>query len=76
MKFKTSKKAMKDYYGGNLYSAGYCELQYLLHYKNASAYSCGVYGWSCDYYEIGDICISTGYSPIGERINYEIIKKI
>lgn len=75
MKFKTSKKAMKDYYGKNLYRVGYCNLQYLLYYKNANAYSCGVYGWSCDYYELEGICISTGYSPIGEYINYETTKK-
>ena len=66
---------MKEFYGKNLYSVGYCELQHLLYYKNANAYSCGVYGWSCDYYEIKGICISTGYSPIGKRINYEIAKK-
>lgn len=75
MKFKTSKKTMRDYYGKNLYCVGYCDLSYLLYYKNASAYSCGVYGWSCDYYELENICISTGYSPIGKRINYELTKK-
>ena len=75
MKFKTSKKAMKEWYGKNLYRVGYCRLQYLLYYKKACAYSCGVYGWSCDYYEIEGICISTGYSPVGEYINYEITEK-
>lgn len=75
MKYNTSKKAMRNYYGNNLYCVGYCELQYLLHYKNANAYSYGVYGWSCDYYEMEEICISTGYSPIGKRINYETAKK-
>lgn len=58
-------------------TAGYCDLQYLLYYKNADFYTCGVYGWKADFYKINDsTIISTGYSPIdiGFR-NYETTKK-
>lgn len=74
MKIKTTKKQIKDYYN-KIYSIGYCNAQYLLQGISPFAYSKGVYGWSCDYYEIDNICISTGYNTIGEVINYDLVKK-
>lgn len=74
MKIKTTKKQIKDYYN-KIYSISYCNAQYLLDGVSPFAYSSGVYGWSCDYFEIDNICISTGYSPIGEVINYDLVKK-
>ena len=57
-------------------SIGYCDAQYLLDCKNPFAYSAGVYGWSCDYYQIGGVCISTGYSPIGTSVNYSLLREL
>ena len=74
MKVKTSKKSVKNYFN-NIYSIGYCNAQYLLQGVNPFAYSSGTYGWSCDYYEIEGICISTGYSPIGKSIDYDLVRK-
>ena len=74
MKFKATKKQIKNNYS-KIYSIGYCGAQYLLDGINPFAYSKGVYGWSCDYYEIENICISTGYNTIGENINYDLVKK-
>ena len=74
MKFKATKKQIKNYYS-NIYSIGYCNAQYLLDGISPFAYSTGVYGWSCDYYEVENICISTGYNTIGENINYDLVKK-
>ena len=74
MKIKTTKKQIKDYYN-KIYSIGYCHAQYLLQGVSPFAYSSGAYGWSCDYFEIENICISTGYSPIGEYVNYDLVKK-
>jgi len=74
MKLKTTKKQVKNYYS-DIYSIGYCNAQYLLQGVNPFAYSSGAYGWSCDYYEVEDVCISTGYSTIGESTNYDLVRK-
>jgi len=83
MKLKASKKEIREnsYY---VLSIGYCNAQYLLKAFEPFAYSCGYYGWSCDYYEITTnkhrLIISTGYSPISsqnlpKKDYYEIIRK-
>lgn len=75
MKFKTTKKQMKEYYGSKLYSIGYCNAQYLFTFEQPTAYSTRAEGWACDYYEVNNICFSTGYSPVGKPVNYELLKK-
>lgn len=79
MKLKTTKKQIRDNTSDNLFSVGYCDLQSLLRYKNAFAYSSGVYGWACDYYELelngSRIIISTGYQPIGKQLPSTLIEK-
>ena len=75
MKLQTTKKAIKN----NFYtviSIGYCDAQYLLYFKDPFAYSAGINGWACDYYQIKNTCISTGYSPIGERAPYELLNEL
>ena len=75
MKLKTTNKEIK----ANFYKTikiGYCDAQYLLSYKKPFAYTCGVYGWNADFYEIGNICISTGYAPIGESVNYDLLRSL
>lgn len=69
-KIKVSKAEMrKNYY---IVSIGYCGASYLLKDKMPIAYSCGVYGWSCDYYSIKNVVISTGYSPLkGKNVKYD-----
>lgn len=74
MKLKTTKTQIKNNFK-NIYSIGYCDIQYLTYYKNPFAYSSGVYGWACDYYEIENVCLSTGYNPIGQNIDYKILRK-
>lgn len=70
MKLRASKSEIRNnsYY---VLSLGYCEADYLLKSQSPFAYSCGIYGWSCDYYEINtgkhSIIISTGYSPINDK---------
>lgn len=61
----------------NIICVGYCDLQYLLYYKYADFYTCGVYGWNCDIYKINEnLLISTGYSPFGNiRIDYKKTRK-
>lgn len=76
MKFKTTQKAVKEGYR-NIIRIGYCDLQYLLYYKNPVAYTSGVYGWNADIYEIGrGSAICTGYRPCGDiQPDYELIKE-
>ena len=61
MKFKATKKAMKDNYY-YIIGIGYCDAQYLLQDEKPIAYSAGVYGWQCDYYDVDGVLISTGYN--------------
>ena len=74
MKFKTTKKAMKDNYS-TILSIGYCNAQNLLKYENEIAYSTRAEGWACDYYEVNNVLISTGYAPIGQSVDYATLKK-
>ena len=74
MKLKTTKKAIREN-SNNIIRLGYCEIQSLLNCQNPFAYSAGVYGWRCDYYEIDGVIISTGYSPIGKHVDYKTVKK-
>jgi hypothetical protein len=67
MKFKTTKKAIKEGFV-KIVKVGYCYAQTILRFENAVAYSSGSCGWACDYYDLGNgVCISTGYDPIGEK---------
>ena len=60
MKYKTTAKAIRE--GAcNPRSVGYCDLQYLLNNHNPIAYTCGVYGWNFDVYEVYGVTICTGY---------------
>jgi hypothetical protein len=75
MKCKVTKKQVKKNYS-TVIGVGYCDAQYLIEYANrAFAYSAGVYGWQCDYYEFDNICISTGYDYIhGLDYEYSILR--
>ena len=72
MKLKTTNKEIKSNFS-KVVSIGYCDAQYLLRFKKPFAYTCGVYGWNADFYKIGNICISTGYRPIGEEVDYTLL---
>ena len=74
MKSKVTKKAIRENYP-KIMAAGYCSMQYLLRGREPVAYSAGVYGWDCDYYEVGPLLISTGYRPARGTIatNYDAI---
>ena len=77
MKYQTTKKQIKDNYY-RILGIGYCKAQYLLNYETPESYCAGVYGWSCDNYNIDGILISTGYSYINNKnmknIDYETLK--
>ena len=78
MKFKTTVKNIKENYGKNLIlEIGYCDLQNLLTYDSPKAYTCGVYGWNFDLYEINGVAICTGYRgmPAGKNFDYSLVHK-
>lgn len=60
MKFKTTTKAIKNGYF-NVKCAGYCDVYYLLRNHSPIAYTCGVYGWNYDVYDVHGVTICTGY---------------
>ena len=66
MKYRTTAKAIRNG-GGNVISIGYCDAWHLLSNHNAIAYTCGIYGWNFDVYEINDITICTGYRGMPGR---------
>lgn len=74
MSYQLTKKQVKEN-SPYLMAVGYCGMQHLLNFKSRFGYSSGVYGWSCDYYDVNGVTISTGYAPIGTHFNdYEVLK--
>jgi hypothetical protein len=76
MKVKVTKKQVQENYK-NIISVGYCDLQYLLRFKEPSYYTAGVYGWNADIYQVNyNTCIVTGYRPFGNISNYELVREV
>lgn len=74
-KVKITKKSVLNSYK-YVICVGYCDLQFLLNYKSADYYTCGVYGWNSDIYVVDtNTVICTGYRPFGNIRNYKIYKK-
>lgn len=67
MKYKTTAKTIRE--GScNPRSVGYCDLQHLLTNHSPNAYTCGVYGWNFDVYDVYGVTICTGYrGMVGPR---------
>ena len=76
IKLKATKKEMRKHW--YILSAGYCSMQSLLNEQRPLAYSTRAEGWACDYYEVDDVLISTGYAPLSNKNmieDYCIIKE-
>lgn len=76
MEKRLTKKDVKEYYK-NIVSIGYCDAQYLLTGLNREGWTCGVYGWNADVYEINlNTAIVTGYRPFGNiDSKYKFLKE-
>ena len=72
-KYKVTRKEIKERYS-NILQIGYCDAQHLLTYQNEFAYSTRAEGWACDYYNINGVIISTGYAPIGKKVDRNILR--
>lgn len=70
MKYKTTRKAIVN--GSvNVRCAGYCDLSYLLYNYEPIAYTCGMYGWNFDVFEVYGLTICTGYRNMpGKRLDH------
>ena len=79
MKFQTTHKDVTNSYY-YVMSIGYCDAQYLLKDYLPFAYTkSNIYGWQCDYYDIGGVCISEGYTPADNKnakTDYELTRKL
>ena len=76
MKIKTTAKALRS---GAYHpiAIGYCNAQYLLWHKSATAYTSGVYGWNADVYILDNATIITGYRRlVGERPDYKTLERL
>lgn len=74
MKYRTTKKAIREMIDP-VYCVGYCNIQNLLRFIDPFAYSTRAEGWACDYYYAYDVIISTGYSPIGRKTDYNLCRE-
>lgn len=74
MKFKVTKKEMRQS-GRDILKIGYCNAQFLLRGFDPVAYSERREGWACDYYQINNTIISTGYDPIGCKVDYNLVRE-
>ena len=74
MKFKATRKMIMNNYH-KVIEISYCGVQHLLNHKSPIAYTCGVYGWNSDIYDLGKgVAIVTGYRPFGNiHPNYDLV---
>ena len=69
MKRRTTVREIRQN-AAKLVFAGYCGLQTLLINHSPDAYTCGMYGWNFDVYEVYGTTICTGYRGMpGRRAN-------
>lgn len=75
-KFKTTNREMTT--ESVCYSIAYADLQNVLAFHNAIAYTSGVYGWNSDIYLLqGNTYISTGYRPCGYKLkDYWVVRAL
>jgi len=75
MKYKTTKKSLKQHYGNKIITIGYYEAETLLKHEEVKSYCSGTYGHNCDNYEINGVLISIGCRPMKGKRNLKIIQK-
>lgn len=71
MTFELTKKSVFDT-GYPVYSFGYCKIQAIVSREIKEGYITSSYGWNCDVYAGLNIVITTGYRPIGIKLEKEL----
>ena len=72
MKFRTTKRELRKNYGKDIYYVHMGSPKRLL--GEPQAYCTRVEGWACDVWVFDGICITEGYSPIGQGIDFELYR--
>lgn len=76
MKYKTTAKEVRNRSYRPI-AISYCGAQHLLWGHSADAYTCGVYGWNFDVYELNNATICTGYrGMVGITPDYDTLRKL
>ena len=76
MKFKTTRKEMLQRFN-KVIKVPYCKAQNLTRFLDPIAYTCGIYGWSADVYDLGyGVALCTGYKPFGENIDSKFLGEL
>lgn len=63
IKYKTTDREQREN-NAIVLGFGYCKIQNITRFLTPRAYTCGVYGWRADFYELDGFTISTGYAPL------------
>jgi hypothetical protein len=71
---KVTRKQLQAW-SRKIIAIGYCSAHNLLYPEDSIGYNAGVYGWNYDAYYVDGIIITTGYRPIGERVNYDLLQE-
>lgn len=76
MKYRTTRKMIVNgTRADELFRCGYCDMWHILRNHEPIAYTCGIYGWNFDVYEVYGITITTGYRNMcGKNIPYDLIR--
>lgn len=70
MKYKTTAKAVRSGYR-TILAISYCGAQNLLSFEYPRAYTCGVYGWNFDIYDVDGVAICTGYRGMPKTVSFD-----
>ena len=73
MKFKTTRKALKEQFGKDIFYVHMNSPKRL--FNEPQAYITRVEGWACDVWIFTDLVITEGYSPMGRAIDFDICRK-
>lgn len=72
---KITRNGLYSFGAKKIIAIGYCNSQFLLNQETPIGYNAGVYGWNYDVYYVDGVVITTGYRPIGERVNYNLLRE-
>ena len=73
MKFKTTRKDIKNHYGKDVYYVRMSNPKFLL--GEPQAYITRVEGWACDVWIFDRLCITEGYSPMGIAVDFDLCRE-
>lgn len=73
MERKLSQRDLRNNY--KCYATGYCSIWNLTRGRDRNGWNSGVYGWNFDAYISGNVCITTGYRPIGKWIDTDYVSE-